>query len=501
MGLFKKSVKIEMDSEEEIQKKAAKEQKKTNREILFVTYIFVAIFLALIIYLVKFMFLDSEKIINNSYNTRSVIFEERIVRGSILSRNMEVLATTNVSEDGKEQRNYPFGRLFAHVVGYCARGNIGVEACANFKLLSSNDYLKNRIRNDLNNKKNKGDSVVTTLDVDLQRAAYDAMGGNTGAVVVMNCKTGEILAMVSKPDFDPNDLINVWEDINEDSGNSILLNRATQGLYPPGSTFKIVTGLEYMKEYPESVDLYEFNCSGSFTNEDDVINCFHGQQHGALDFKHSFAKSCNSSFASISTLLDKEKFAATCGELLFNSDLPIPFTYKKSYVDINSDTPTEDIMQVGIGQGKTQITPVHMAMITAAVANDGVLMQPYVISQVLNCNNNVVKSYSAKEYGRLVSKNNAMVLRDYMREVVVSGTATKLNSASTYTASGKTGSAEYSTDKSKSHAWFTGFAPSDDPELVVTVIAEGAGSGGDVAVPIAKAVFDEYFCYSSDSDR
>ncbi len=473
-------------------KKKPPRDNRENREIGHITYIFVGLFLALIGYLMYFTQFKSSELINNSYNTRQELLAEKVVRGSILSRDRQVLAKTETASDGSETRNYPYENLFAHAVGYSTHGKTGVESIANFTLLTSNAFIGERVKNDIDEIKNPGDSVVTTLDVDIQKAADDAMGVYKGAIVVMNVKTGEILALVSKPDFDPNQINTIWEDVNEDSQNSVLLNRATQGLYPPGSTFKIVTALEYIKENSD-VSNYSFDCTGSFERGDSIINCYHGQSHGHVDFTTSFAKSCNSSFANISTMLNKKAFQKTCRELLFNGALPVPYTYRESYVPVSASSDTDEVMQTGIGQGKTQITPIHMTLITAAIANDGILMKPYVISSVENENKDVMKAYHPQEYGRLVEEADALALQELMAEVVQSGTATKVRETTGYVAAGKTGSAEYSSVKTESHAWFSGFAPVSDPEIAVTVILEGAGSGGDYAVPMAKRVFDAYF--------
>ena len=178
---------------------------------------------------------------------------------------------------------------------------------------------------------------------------------------------------------------------------------------------------------------------------------------------------------------------------MFNSRLPSPFSYRESSVLINDKTKSAEVIQEGIGQGRTQVTPIHMEMITAAAANDGVLMHPMVISSVKNSKGVTVKTYEPTEYGRLMSSEESRILRELMREVVVNGTGSRLQGTTGYEAAGKTGSAEYSKDKTKSHAWFTGFAPVDDPEIAVTVIAEAAGSGGDAAAPVARKVFDAWF--------
>ena len=158
---------------------------------------------------------------------------------------------------------------------------------------------------------------------------------------------------------------------------------------------------------------------------------------------------------------------------------------------MDEDTTDSDVMQVSIGQGTDQVTPLHMNMITSAIANKGIMMKPYLIDYVENYNGNIIKQFSSGSYGRVMSEQEAEVLTKLMMEVVESGTATKLKGQA-YTAAGKTGSAEYNSVKTDSHAWFTGFAPAEDPQISVTVIIEGAGSGGDFAVPIARRLFDAY---------
>jgi peptidoglycan glycosyltransferase len=190
--------------------------------------------------------------------------------------------------------------------------------------------------------------------------------------------------------------------------------------------------------------------------------------------------------------LDREKFEDTLEDLLFDEDLPLTLTYARSTAEVSADMSDDDMIQTSIGQGKTQITPMHLNMITCAVANGGVLMKPYVIDHVENDAGSVVKSFKASEYGRLMSEDEAATLKELMVSVVQNGTATKLKGLD-YTAAGKTGSAEYNNVKGDSHAWFTGFAPAENPEVCVTIIVEGAGSGGDYAVPIARRLFDAYF--------
>ena len=277
-----------------------------------------------------------------------------------------------------------------------------------------------------------------------------------------------------------------------DKTSTVLLNRATQGLYPPGSTFKIITALEYIRENPDTYSQYTYQCNGSFVHGQDKINCYHGTVHGYEDFTKSFAKSCNSSFANIGVNLNRASFGNTLDSLLFNEALPVSFAYNQSKLVVNENTSDSDVMQASIGQGTTQMTPLHLNMITAAIANDGMLMKPYVVDHVENNERNIVKQFSQDTYKRLMSEKEAEALTQLMEAVVESGTGTKLSGLS-YTAAGKTGSAEYNSVKTDSHAWFTGFAPVESPEVCVTIIIEGAGSGGDYAVPIAKRIFNAYF--------
>ena len=473
-------------------KSGNKKRKKRNRQILIVSYAFVAVFLAMMGYTCYYAITNQQELINNSYNGRQELLTAQNTRGSIYAVGGQVLAETQTGTDGEETRVYPYDNLFAHVVGYASNGKFGIESAYNYYLINSNATLADKVANDVAGEKYPGDSVYTTLDVGLQEVAYQSLGIYKGAIIVTEPSTGKILAMVSKPDFDPNEIEAIWDDLLEDEDSTVLLNRATQGLYPPGSTFKIVTALEYIRENPETYNQYTYQCGGRFVSGDDVVNCYHGQAHGSEDLTKSFAKSCNSSFANIGMKLDRARFGDTLDGLLFNSKLPVSFAYNQSRLVIDENTTDSDIIQAAIGQGSTQITPLHLNMITCTVANNGVLMKPYLADCVKNNEGSVIKQFSPDTYRKLMSPEETAELNALMQEVVKSGTATRLSGLS-YTAAGKTGSAEYNSDKSDSHAWFTGFAPAEDPEICVTIIIEGAGSGGDYAVPIAKRIFDEYF--------
>lgn len=448
----------------------------------------------MIAYFTYFQFAKSEQFINNPYNTRLDRFAEKIIRGDILSDDGIVLATTKTDANGTETRVYPKGRVYAHVVGYADNGKAGLESGYNFQLLRSHSFILERVVNEIEGKKNQGDTVVTTLQDELQQAAYEALGDRKGAVVVLEPDTGKVLAMVSKPDFDPNTIVTDWESIlANDDQNSVLLNRASQGLYPPGSTFKLVTALEYLREHPTDYKSYDYDCNGSLTADNYTLHCFGNAVHGSVDLTGSIAKSCNTSFANIGLSLDLKGYADTCKELLFNQELPTGFASSKSRFSLKEQASDSEIMATAIGQGDTLVSPMHMALIVSAIQNKGVLMNPYLVQRVENSDGTEVERYEPSVYGRLMSEQEAKILRSMMKTVVKEGTAHGLAS-DRYTAAGKTGSAEFGTTKGDSHAWFVGYANAKGyAPVAIAVVVEGAGNGSTVSVPIAKTVFDTYF--------
>lgn len=451
--------------------------------------VFIALFASICIYLTHFVHYDSPKVINNSYNAkRQEILAAKTIRGDILAADRQVLATTITDSD---ERYYPYSKIFAHAIGYASNGRMGVEQNANIYLVSSNVSLNNKLSDDLADEKHMGNTVVTTLDPRLQTLAYDALGLYEGAVIITEPETGKILAMVSKPDFDPNTIGEIWEDLISDEESSVLVNRVTQGLYPPGSTFKIFTALEYIRENPYDYENYSFDCNSQFRYGDNIINCFHGTRHGTVDFSLSFAKSCNASFANIGLSLDRSKFQDMLDSLYFNQNLPVEFLSNKSSISENIADSDNDMIQTVIGQGQTQMTPLHLAMVTAMIANGGKMMQPYIIDHIENANREIITSFEPMPLGNFISLEEADILKQLMHTVVTEGTGTRLKSDS-YSAAGKTGSAEYNS-KSDSHAWFTGFTYDTDRPLQITVIMEGAGSGGEYAVPVARRILDGYY--------
>ena len=208
--------------------------------------------------------------------------------------------------------------------------------------------------------------------------------------------------------------------------------------------------------------------------------------------EEAFANSCNCAFSHLGLTLNPEDFTKTCTKLLFNKKLPTAYPSTKSHFELTERSNISSIMEASIGQEKTTVSPLHMALISAAIANDGMLMQTQVIDHTTNAKEVGVTTIKSKEYGRLFTNAQATILQEYMREVVLSGTAKSLGSKA-YEAYGKTGSAQVSDSSNDTHSWFTGYAiDSSGKKIALAVIVEKSGSGSEYAVPIAKKVFDAY---------
>lgn len=464
-----------------------------NKETNIITFFFVALFGMMIIYLVLFNFRTAEQIINNPYNKRVDNQSLKVVRGDILTRDGVIVAKTAIDENGEEYREYPFDNIFCHSVGFASsKIKTGIEQSENFYLLSETDNIFDQISNDISGKKPKGANVNTTLDFSLSEAAYKALGDNKGAVIAMDPKTGEILCMVSSPSFNPNDADEKYEEwLNYESADSVLLNRATQGLYPPGSTFKIITALEFIRENDNYLD-YSYMCEGSaYISGGTSIACFDSNVHGNESLLTAFANSCNSSFSTIGCGLNKTSFINLCNTFLFNSNLPVGFEYSKSSFSLTENSSISEMQETAIGQGKTMISPLHNLMIVSTIANKGVMMKPYIVDNIIDASGKCIKQNKPDEIGLFMSESEACYLTECMREVVVSGTGNSLR-YSDFKACGKTGSAQYD-DSDNYHSWFVGFAPCDDPEIAICVILEGEYKGVPSAQYVARSVFEEFF--------
>lgn len=330
----------------------------------------------------------------------------------------------------------------------------------------------------------RGDDVALTIDAELCAYAADLIKRYVGgAVVVLNYSTGEIICSTSYPDFDPRNVQATMSGTDEGA----FFNRVTQGKYPPGSTFKIVTMASALENLTD-ITSRRYNCTGSLVVNNSTVTEASGQVHGLVTMKEAFAKSCNTTFASTALDLGYSRLSRTATAFGFGDN----FLFKDLVVE-NSQYPTtnqsrDDLAWSGVGQGRVLTTPLHMAMIAGAIANDGVMMEPRLMLSATSPQGTARALPSAHAYKRACTPSTARIIKDYMIACVESGTGTRAK-IDGYTVAGKTGSAEVSDDKSvNTHAWFVGFI--DDPQhpLAIAVLVEKGGAGSTVATPIAQRV-------------
>lgn len=469
-----------------------KNNRPKGRSYLVISYIFVGLFAALIVYMAYFQITQSKELLESPYNRRQDKLAENTLRGSILSSDGYTLAYTETDEEGNETRIYPFNEMFAQTVGYSDYGSAGLEAAENYELLTSSEDAASQIAQGLNNEKQYGDSVVTSLNVTLQSAAFNALGDRKGAVIVLDASTAKVLACVSKPDFDPNTVYDDWEALNADDSGSPFINRALQGRYEPGSTFKLITALAYMRQDASWQD-FTYECTGEITRGGYTVHCMNGSVHGVQSLEDALANSCNCAFSYIAAdLLDSGALFEAASDVLFNEAFSLGLPSVRSSFSLEMAYSDGLTMQTAIGQGDTLITPIHLAMITQSIYNHGVMLKPSFIEKVINHSGNTVRTEGIQSYGSVMSGAEADALKALMHGVVDYGTATSLADLSCNVA-GKTGTAEYSNSEGYSHSWFTGFSNTGKNDIVVAVIIEEAAAGESPAKDVAQAVFEAAF--------
>ncbi len=459
-------------------------RKNVNRVFI----VFFAMYFLMFAYLSNFIFYKSQKFSSSVYNPRTSVVQNDYVRGSIYDRDMEELAYTQINDDGSFERVYPYGRIFAHTVGAIGEGKTGLELSYNFVLQNPSNELFQMMRSLLFGDYIYGDSIVTTLDEGLQEYCYEQLDGKKGSIIVSDAKTGEILSMVSYDNFSPRTYEEDFDQLSSDEENTPLLNRATQGLYPPASTFKILSALDIIENL-EGYEDYTFLCTGSYTIDGETISCNNGEVHGEVNLESAFAESCNSYFASLIESMGVTELDEIADRMLFNEKIEFDLPVSTSVYTLNEDSGTAEVLQSAIGQGNTLITPLQLNMIAGAVANDGVMKKPYLVSQIVDENGRNVKRYKDEDLAVVMTEEEAKIIQDLMVGVVEEGTARAAQPNNT-TLAGKTGTAEV--DGELSHGLFVGYAPADDPEIVITVVLENSGGSG-ATLPIVKNVVEYYF--------
>ncbi len=423
---------------------------------------------------------------SNVYNTRLVRTSSD--RGDITDRDGVTLATTD--NEGKRQYldNESARRALSQTVGDVNGMSAGVESFYSATLLDISTSLSDRLGEVFSDARHVGSSVQITVDASLQ--AYIASvfpKGYNGAVCVTNYKTGEILAMVSMPNYDPMNASGGEEGVID----TAYLNRCLQGMYTPGSIFKIVT-LASALDYDPNVLHQAFTCSGIWEYEGGDIVCMSGRTaHGDINLKSAFTRSCNVTFGKLAYQLGIDRMNETAESFGFNENFKFGdfVIYNSSFPDSVSNM--NELVWAGIGQGEVLVTPLHMAMISGAVANGGEMMQPYLVKNITTALGQTTKTGVSAVYRRVMSENTANTIAEYMYETVQSGTAGKA-AIRGLTVCGKTGSAETSNNKEKeTNAWYTGFIYDDRHPYAVSVVIEEGGAGGNMAAELSSAVLQK----------
>ena len=444
--------------------------------------VLLAVFSLLLLYVVYLQVWQADELVKSPLNKRNAAMLEDIRQGSILAAGGEKLAYT----DDNGQRIYPYGAVMAPITGYEGKkiGSAGIEGKEGRELSGLSDsysFLGPAAQLFM---ADKGNDVKLTIDVRAQEAASSALGNRRGAVVVMDAATGAVLAMVSKPAYDPATVEENWERLSAQT-DSPLLNRAVQGLYPPGSTIKpLIAAAALKNKVTDTAEI--FPCSGELDlGGGYVLHESHGAVHGKVNLEQALVHSCNITFATLAMRLDSKDLADAFNDFGFNLELGGDIGSEPARLPEFAALNEGDKAQVGIGQGTMLVTPLQMAMLADAFANNGTIMRPYLVDEVITPNGVIIKKQTAEKIGEAVSSTYASLIDKYMLQVVEEGTGSAAQIQGVRV-TGKTGTAENS--GGEDHAWFIGSAELPERKIVFAIIVENSGGGGSQAAPIAKKV-------------
>ncbi|WBW99290.1 peptidoglycan D,D-transpeptidase FtsI family protein [Oceanirhabdus sp. W0125-5] len=461
-------------------------KRKSMKNVLVV---FLVLFILIISYIGFYYIFNGRNVVMSVYNNRLWSKRREVVRGNILDRDGNYLTESKV-EGGTNKLKYNGGKAFAHVLGYMdpVYGLTGLQNTYDLELMGER---RGGIFTTFSKKENlnKGYDLKTTLNEKLQRRAYSLMGKSRGAVIMMNPKSGEIYTMVSAPSYDPNYLQENWKIISTDK-NSPLINRAVSGMYPPASTFKIITAIAAL-EHIEGVEDYKIQDTGVLKyNGIDVLTNYESKPHGDIDIEEAFKVSSNVYFGDLGLKLGNKKLKNTAERFYFNKN-----TSCDGIIIDNSRFPDVGYQEIGtlaqsaIGQNSVLATPMEILITANVIANNGIFMKPFLVQEVLE-NDKIVKKLNPVKVERIISTKNAKLVKEYMKKTVDEGTgkAAKIFGLNVY---GKTGTAEHeNTPQRPPHSWFVGFAGNEEPSISFVVLIEEGGVGGGRAATIARELVE-----------
>lgn len=445
---------------------------------------------------------------NNVANTRGLLKEKYIARGSITTHDNVVLAESVKQEDGTYKRVYPKDALAAHTVGYYSPkyGRSGIERVANDALNGTRTFNSfNDVIAAATNQPVQGNKVKLTIDSRVQKAAQKALESGTGkgAIVVMNPKNGAVLAAASNPSFDPSTVTKDWTKLNTDT-NAPLLDRSRQTLLAPGSTFKVVTLTgAYANDVAKPDSLYKAPAKMDIGNA--PVTNFESSAYAKTTLKQATAKSINTVFGQVAVKLGPERLVDQAQKFGFDKKIPYELPVQISLMPLPSEMTTWETAWAGIGQpvgehaspAGPQATVFQMALVAAGLANDGKVMKPYVIESIgTNKGANPFGTAGGSTFSTACSADVANEVTDAMKSVINEGSGRGAKLPDVQVA-GKTGTAEIGKTKTP-NAWFIAFAPADNPQVALAIMLENGGQGGRIAAPAARPVLQEALKVSSE---
>ena len=475
-----------------------------NRQIVKLFGLFVVLFAVLIVFTSWWSVFDAEALKEKQANKRPLLEQQQIERGRILAADGTVLARSVAKGRGdatRYVRRYPEGMLYGHPIGYSfvREGDSEFEKFHNDELVGEGSEFGS-ILDELRGVQQEGNDIVTSIDAEAQRVALeDLEAAGFGAVVAIEPSTGRVRVMASNPPYDPNRVPFELSELNQDP-DSPLLNRATQGQYPPGSTFKVVTaaaGLDSGAITSETT----IDAPGTIEVQGQPLSNDFDEDFGAISLDTALTNSVNTWFAQLGEQLGAETMFEYMDAFGFGStpaiDLPEDQVYTSGVFSddelLGRNDPV-DIARVAFGQERLAVTPLQMAEVAAAVANGGRLMKPQIWSRVVDPDGRVTKRLDPSQYSQPIDEQTAAELTTAMEGVVSEGTGTNAAIAGVAVA-GKTGTAETPFNEScgggseENQAWFIGFAPADDPQIAIAATVECTiAFGGDIAAPIFRDV-------------
>jgi peptidoglycan glycosyltransferase len=466
-------------------------------------------------------------------NVRPVLASQKVVRGNIYDRDGALLVSSQVVDNDFALRTYPLADVlgynpaaFSNIVGFFSNrfGQSGLEATFGEYLSGERGNTLSRLQGSLLDETQEGSDLHLTIDAQLQAEVSALLGGRRGSVVVLDPETGAVLAMASTPGFDPRRLSfnyaaedwgaenasisQYWQEINSDAAGQPLVNRPTQGQYPPGSTFKTVTAIAAL-ENPSIAQPDDIQCFNEYRPEPDappVVNAVDDLASltgDPSDLERVYAYSCNVAFAQYAVRLGADQFQQEAAPFDFFTPHDVPPIYSRF-----RDLPTVPsrlyvvpgflerelaLADTGYGQGQLLVTPLQMALVAAAVANDGVMMQPYLVDRVIRPDGDIALERSPLQIRRAMSPNTAAEMRDNMRAVGQYGFGSVVSQyVPGVVVGGKSGTAEH-IPGAPPHAWFIAIAPVDAPRFAVSVMVESGGEGSSVGGQLAGQVLESAF--------